>query len=560
MAVDTPILQPRNLVVNESQFAPPLTTPFHMGERTSFEQNFAENPVSSAVRDIQTGLGQLGVTKYDPIKEAAEDKQAALERQDLMDNMAPGFISWTGKTGAGLLANFLDPGGLATGAGVEKTLGEWGAMTLASMANKNIAAKLVTKAAFGAAEGATISFPYVMSSKDYYQHIQMPMTDENVINSLLYGAALGGLMRTAFGYKKPITSDNQLNALATAKAQADAGNKVDIGMLLQDGAFKERLNDADANPEKIASVVDELKKVAETTKTDIENSSKTYNESIKGHEDAIPLNEKPMSSSYLLDRIKTLNDKPIEMMNEEEKAILDRFPNTDEAKTAMTYGRLNNDDLRPNQQKFLDNFQKDEAGLTQKGIDKNTSSMDKLSKTLEKTEDLPEREKLGNKINELKNKIDESNKRIAELDKISKEPIPLKQKRMSLQSKMDDARVLDSIIKDTSTYSDLVAHTPEPLKNEDVKAAGDRVRSWEAKATTHLNEYYKNVRDMQKEPVKDDVLLKYYMEEAEGLKENGKLDPEELDALEEIKNMPDNEGKINQALKSFIECKMKETS
>lgn len=493
-----------------------------------------------------------GGTEYN-VSVTADKKERQLYYQDLMRGMKPGTLRSIGRGTTSLIGAAVAPSNWPAAMAAEMTVGRLGMWAAGKAANSGMLARAAVTLMTGAAEGGVMSIPIQMATRDYHNQIGMPLTPEDTFISTLWMMGLGAAMKTAFGYKKIISNDANLEGAAAVKRQLDNGEQINVKEIVKDGIYQERAMDPHKNPEAIAENLESLKKRLDATNRALETNKKIFEDAAKGKENVLPHTAPKLKTNHLLEQIKGLGDLPDTLLKLEDKALLDRSPNTEEFKTAVTYDKISPNELNKEQTKFLKDFKENEALVTEKGVKRNEKRIEKLKKEIKKTPEPEEASTKKEQLNELKQKIDLSKDRIKTLNNIEKEPVKISQHRESIQELRADKATLENMIKDTESYFDL-ANAAEPVTEDELAQAAEKVGDWKNKANTYMDEYLRNEKIIERPEIKPEEVLQDLHNEVKELADSNKLNAEELQAYEKAMEMPETNKKTRDAVKSFIEC------
>jgi hypothetical protein len=464
----TPITLPTNANLDRSQSEDPPTTPRLLGAATEFVDTMQQLPLA----DLTSHMVGLYDEKYNPgrfmnfneIKEAYplvadqfkdgghenlirdinDKKHKELYNQNIINNMQPGALSGLTKFAGFGIANAMSPTNYLAGFGVEATVGKFGAMIASKIPETNIAAKFAARAGFGVTEGGLAVTPIALSTSDYYKQIGMPISAWDTAKMIGFGAGLGGILRTAIGFKNPIAPEAHENAFAVAQDQMAAGKKVDVGLVVKDGNYKARNLEDPADVEALNVIRDDMQKKVSDLSEKIEKEKKNFEELSKDKE-VSPL-EKITDGREIVDRAERLNRIPEELRTAEENSFMKSLPDTDEIKAALTFKNISRDELLPKEQKFLDRFENgEEPEMLKKNIASRETEIERLKKQIKKIKE-PSKEEEIHRLS----KIQERNKR--QIGRAKSEIESLKKKKFKNVALKKEA--LSGLKRDIKTLED----------------------------------------------------------------------------------------------------------
>lgn len=192
--------------------------------------------------------------KFDNSVISAQDEANAMANQ-----MKPGLLSDATNLAGSIAGLSLSPTSLALGVGAAKA----GQFAEEAMLGKdimqNVIARGITKAAVGGIEGGSIGALPAASEAAYKASIGRPEEHPwlNVGKNFVYGAMLGGALKTAFGYKNIIDPDHAAYATQSAYEQLNSGKKVNVEPILKQGVYKAS-KEWTESPEEIGQAMIEL--------------------------------------------------------------------------------------------------------------------------------------------------------------------------------------------------------------------------------------------------------------------------------------------------------------
>ena len=578
----TPITLPTNANLDRSQSEDPPTTPRLLGAATDFVDTMQQLPLA----DLTSHLVGLYDEKYNPgrfmnfneIKEAYplvadqfkdgahenvirdinDKKHKELYNQDVINNMQPGALSGLSKFGGFAIANAMSPTNYLAGFGVEATVGKFGAMVASKIPETNIAAKFAARAGFGVTEGGLAVTPIALSTTDYYKQLGMPISPWDTAKMIGFGAGLGGILRTAIGFKSPIAPEAHENAFATAQDQMAAGKKVDIGLVVKDGNYKARALEDPADVEALNTIRDDTQKKVSGLSDEIEKEKENFEELSKDKE-VSPL-EKITDGREIVDRAERLNKIPEEFRSQEENSFMNKLPNTDEIKAALTFKNISTDELLPKEQKFLDRFENgEEPEMLKKNIASRETKLEKLKNDLDKTseEDEIARGKIKDEIEETERRVKQSKERLKELRKFEREPERVKASRAKIRELEREHAAMQKMVEDTDAHIGLLNSDSNPVNVPELKAGAEQVNSWKGEDTTNLSDFKEAEEDAAAPEVPEKELLDAYQNTVDNLEKTGELGKVEKEALRELKTEEAKQTKINDALRDEIVCEIK---
>jgi len=573
----SPLTLPQNLMMDQTETEGPVKTPYGTVLGAAFastlSQTIENQYIGKAIDKWNETFHESRYLQPDEVKESyphvadifpdggreynvnvtAEKKERQLYYQDLMKGMERGTLRSIGRGTTSLIGAAVAPSNWPIALAVEMTVGRLGMWAAGKAASSGILARAAVSLARGAAEGGAFSIPIQMATRDYHNQIGMPLTPEDTFISTLWMMGLGAALKTAFGYKKILSNEANLEGAAAVKRQLDNGEQINVKEIVKDGIYQERAMDPHKNPEALTKSLESLRKRLDATNRALETNEKIFEDIAKGKENVLPHTTPPLKTNHLLEQVKGLGDLPDTLLKVKDKALLDRLPNTDEFKSAITYDKISPNELNKVQTKFLKEFKENESLVTEKGVKRNEKRIEKLKKEIKKTTDPKEASTKKEQLNELKQKIDLSKDRIKTLDNIEKEPVKLNQHRESIQELRADKAMLENMIKDTESYFDLT-NAAEPVAEDELAQAAEKVGDWKNKANTYMDEYLKNEKIIERPEIKPEEVLQDLHNEVKELADSNKLNAEELKAYEKAMEMPEANQKTRDSIKSFIEC------
>ncbi|MEE9458271.1 MAG: hypothetical protein V3V84_00745 [Candidatus Bathyarchaeia archaeon] len=171
-------------------------------------------------------------------KRSADRHDANLNYQNTMSGLSNGFLRASSKFIGGTAAFVLDPLNLGAMALAGASAGALSAPLVGIAAEYGALASRGAQFVKGAYEGAAFVAPQTAvdftAGKIYGEHPSVL----TAVSSLAINAALGGVLMGAFG-GRIIDNTNQFHALKTSVDQLEAGAKVDVSEIIQDGAYQQ---------------------------------------------------------------------------------------------------------------------------------------------------------------------------------------------------------------------------------------------------------------------------------------------------------------------------------
>ncbi len=575
----TPIVQPENSNIDRSLSESPPTTPRLLGAATEFMESMKQ----LVIPDLTLHAANLYTEKFNPGKFLSNDqikesyplvadqfkdgghehsimnandlKSKAVKNQFLLNNMQPGALSSLSRGAGFLTANLLSPVNYITGMGVEKTVGKLSELALSKVSETNEFAKIAARGAFGALEGGAIITPMAMSTRDYYNQLNMPLSKLDTALMIGTGSGLGGILRTVTGFKSPISKDSHTNASVVAADQLAKGKKVSTGLIIKDGQYRERTLEEPTNVEALNVIKNEMQEKSGAIDKQLSDEKEKFNTLTKDRKNTIP-HDQITDGKDIISNMQRIGKVEEDFRRPKDKEFINNLPDTDEIKAAITYNHISPDELKPHEQTFMSKFN---AGKEDELIEKNIEARNKdLEKTKNKLKKIPKenKEEISTKkeeITETKRKLKNSKERLKMLKRLKNEPKKISESRKAIKELSDKKIALDKIITDTKTHIDLVNSNSDPVNISELRNEANRINSWEGNQTTHLSDFSKAERENAEPAITEQDLLDSYEKTVQNLKDAGELDNVKGN-LEELEVQEDKHNKINKALKDFVVC------
>lgn len=542
-------------------FSPPEQTTLGQGFLQSVSESMMTNPISNLGYDIaygydkyianspfltpsqlkEKGLVRPGVSFPDGTKEnvaqlVIDRHDADQQRQTLINNMNPGFISETAKVAGNIIGFSLDPVNAAASVLAPELIGAKVAISLGKGAKMIGLGAKSTRLATGALEGSAAVLPQEIFN---IPSSRLRQENESIAQGFLnigLGAGLGGLLHLGFGKSAPIfDSDINKTAHETAIGQIVEGKQTHVEPLIKQGAYESAKGMDEAEAKGLAPSRDDMASDLSDAKTQLQDELDTITN--KMNQTMISPEQTAEMTNHLSGIKTVLSDSKIALQKQfiqTMKGIGDQsidFTDVSPDQINQQFNRLSkktvdlsteNADL-VKQVKQLTRHQANTDDLLKSStIDINNSALDDAEKVKIAT-------KLANKYEKF-----ESDLKKVGID-VTKAPEFTKM-RNALSEIKDKQIILSNHIQDHETAIQLLTQPHNPLTQQELKAASDYQASY--RAASGYNEVetqaYKNF--INSLPDEQDFNIESMQAEIEEMHENGELTDNDLDELDQVNN------------------------
>lgn len=175
----------------------------------------------------------------------SERHDKEVERQAVLNNMPSGFTSGLIKFLGGAFGFLLDPVNVGAGVLADSYIGIKSAAVLSELEEASFAQRTITKFGLGATVGGTVVAPQAFSQFAADSLFGEDPSQAATMATIAEGAALGGILHSIFGFKKPITEEANRLAKQTAVNQVLAGKSVRVEDIVEQGMYEARLEDTE---------------------------------------------------------------------------------------------------------------------------------------------------------------------------------------------------------------------------------------------------------------------------------------------------------------------------
>lgn len=552
------------------------------------EEQWKGSPYYRKGLNFPNGVGE-NVAKNDASRHDQE-----LERQDLLNNMKSGFLSDASSFAGSITGTFLDPINAAVGIAVPEIAGSklvsgfiskaldpavnesaTGAINFIGRQSSALRNKLsaipdafkttgmmIGRVAGGAGEGAAISTPQALSQYDVESQIGMNPSSASILTSIGLGSALGGTVRGVVGFHLPITRESDELAKQTAVNQLSEGKSVNIGDIVQQGAYDQRLKELQTksaeipnlpNPEDIdafnKSIDDNIqKKQAELNEVLPEEQATRF---VNGLTERPDLDQPSLNN---IDEVEDILKKPGFARSANDILTLNQLPKTEEAQEALRILQKEPATRNASENLYLKALrQNEEKDFITARLSEHETDIQKIDSNLKNLTEkrAPKKFKMLNEQKEvLQQRIQLAQKRLDEIDgkniKLSKSE-KIQQELEKLHYLKQEAQ---EIQKRTEVTNTLKPENFQRVAASQVKANSDRIQSWRGDSAldeTKLNSYDNELKGI---PDSEEGQLKQLEERIKGIDLTEK-DQKELD---EIKEEESNLSVFQKALRNLSNC------
>lgn len=576
---------PASAMPDTSAFEPSAPTSQIGGLALSAQEGFASAPVA----DLATHLKSFLTQEFSPGKMLSADayKTSPYFREGLnfpsgvsenvarlraneydqnvsvnsvLDNMPAGLVSGTTKFVGSTIGMALDPVNLATGYGVEATIGTKSASLLSTLAAKPALQRAAT-VGVGAAEGAAITTPQALSQYDAADQLGEDPSVASIFATMGMGAGLGGLIKGLVGVREPITLEADQMAKQVAVNQMATGKSVHVDEILQNGYNEARNAEPTINPDDLLKNENDLNAQLSTTTQSIADEQKNLDDLLfkqKAQETVTPPTAN--SSPNLYSRILSVFQKAPATRDASDISFLNTLPKTEEVNNLVQAVQKPLHLQDASDRNLMGAFQQDqESDLIKSRLAKQDSEIAQLNDTLASTSKKNTKaiKDLNDQVKDLQIRRSAGQSRLEELQNLNDEPSAISKSRKRVNDLHVQKANLENEILKNRTMMAMTKDAMPALESSQIKNSSDYMRSYKSDSSyseakeQQLTDELKGIPD---DPYKD---IKDEEEQVKSLEKKDMLDEEDKENLETVRKYDSQMTIFSKALKNTINC-MKE--
>lgn len=488
---------------------------------------------------------------------------------NILNNMPPGFLSWTSRNVGSLIGvagTFtIDP----IGSGIAKTTTSL-TTRLAPWLLSKIEGRMLTfaaRAAIGFPETAIIGGPLSLAQYGNERDLGQDHGVLSIFANMATFGMLGGFIRLGFGFDRSVVKpEEHLRAQDAAINHLMNGKPAYVEPIIKNGAYQ-MAKESQQFLKRSGDMLEEIPTLIEKVDDEIKVKQTQLSKKFKGRARAEEVMDIEPGNEFV-QRLDRMRIKPSELFTDEEKELSRKFISpTLSAKEPTILKKIfditEKSSIRrsPKEQQLLDDFiGTKEKEVTLKEITDLTNKRAEITDRMKETKNESLKTKLKFKISDFNDRIKKNSihlENIKKIDRLEKDNVETFELRGALKELEVRKQSLQSTLDANKIYSQNINTNQSPVTENELRSNTEWINDWRSDFPYSPQETKIFREDVATIPENIQFDSESVFNDLKDLRDAGELTSKAEDFLDEVEKDDEAFESISSSLRAFFDCLLK---